>query len=93
MKPVFALILALALTLTPFVCFAVEDGTVQEGDFTYAIENGEATVTAYGGSGGAVVIPAATEGGCAGLIIAAPRGSCALNYANSHGIQAVAVEP
>ena len=79
MKPVFALILALALTLTPFVCFAVEDGTVQEGDFTYAIENGEATVTAYGG--------------CAGLIIAAPRGSCALNYANSHGIQAVAVEP
>ncbi len=52
-------VLMLALAVSILAMTALAD---TEGDWEYSVENGEATITAYTGSGGDIVIPSALGG-------------------------------
>ena len=62
MKRVLSFLLALALTfsMTPNV-FATDE-PFSEGDYTYTVANGEATVVGYSGAGGNITIPSTLGG-------------------------------
>ena len=51
-----ALAIILAVSMIPFM--AGTASAAQEGDYTYEVVGGEATITGYGGSGGNITIPA-----------------------------------
>jgi hypothetical protein len=63
MKRLIPILLCLVLALGVLVLSAAPARAASESDWTYEITNGEATVTKYNGSGGAVTIPS-TLGGC-----------------------------
>ncbi len=59
-------ILSVALCLTMLLCIiplgAFTVSAEQDGDYTYSVENGNATITKYNGSGGDITIPSTLGG-------------------------------
>ena len=63
MKKTLSAALAILLAIGMLSFMAATVNATQEGDYTYEVANGEATITGYTGSGGDVTIPS-TLGGC-----------------------------
>ena len=62
MKKVYATLLAIALLLTCIPLGAVSVSAATSGDYGYTVSDGEATITTYYGSGGAITIPSTLGG-------------------------------
>ncbi|MCQ2440666.1 MAG: leucine-rich repeat domain-containing protein [Clostridia bacterium] len=64
LKKIFALIISLVLILSiiPLGAFTVSAVDYQDGDYTYSVENGNATITKYNGRDGDITIPSTLGG-------------------------------
>ena len=61
-KKFFALIISIILSIIPLAVFTVNAEEYQDGDYSYSVENGEATITDYNGNGGDITIPSTLGG-------------------------------
>lgn len=61
-KKLIALIISIILSIIPLAVFTVNAEEYQDGDYSYSVENGEATITDYNGNGGDITIPSTLGG-------------------------------
>src|SRR5665647_1142836 len=62
MKKVLAAILALVMVLSVFTAGVLMSSALTSGDYSYTITASKATITAYNGTGGDIIIPDKLDG-------------------------------